>query len=68
MNAVAAWAAERSLMDTAGSECVPRRVSLLEAHIGRSGRVADYSVATGTESGSTSPRRSRQPSRRWRTP
>ena len=32
MNAVAAWAKARGLMDHAGAECVPRQVSLLEAH------------------------------------
>ena len=33
MNAVALWASERSLMDPAGKECIPRQVSLLEAHM-----------------------------------
>ena len=47
MNAVAAWAAERSLMDAAGAECVPRRVSLLEAHFGSSGRVAELQRRDG---------------------
>jgi CRP-like cAMP-binding protein len=39
MNSVAAWASERSLMNIAGRECVPRRVSLLEAHMNRQERV-----------------------------
>ena len=40
MNAVAAWAAERSLMSIAGRECIPRRASLLEAFMGTPERVA----------------------------
>jgi CRP-like cAMP-binding protein len=40
MNAVAAWARERSLMNPAGRECVPRRVSLLEAYMNTPERVA----------------------------
>jgi CRP-like cAMP-binding protein len=40
MNAVAAWAGERSLMNTTGRECVPRRVSLLEAYTDSPERVA----------------------------
>jgi CRP-like cAMP-binding protein len=39
MNSVAAWASERSLMSIAGRECVPRRVSLLEAHMNTQERV-----------------------------
>ena len=33
LNAVAEWAKERSLMDPAGNECIPRQVSLLEAYM-----------------------------------
>ena len=33
MNHVAAWAAERGLMEYTGDECVPRAVSLLESHL-----------------------------------
>ena len=33
MNAVAEWATERSLMDPAGNECIPKQVSLLEAYM-----------------------------------
>jgi CRP-like cAMP-binding protein len=33
MNAVAEWATERSLMNPAGSECIPQQVSLLEAYM-----------------------------------
>ncbi|MCE9578480.1 MAG: cyclic nucleotide-binding domain-containing protein [Deltaproteobacteria bacterium] len=33
MNMVAAWAAERGLMEYTGDECVPRAVSLLESHL-----------------------------------
>jgi CRP-like cAMP-binding protein len=40
MNAVAAWAAERSLMSIAGRECIPRRASLLEAYMSTPERVA----------------------------
>ena len=40
LNAVAAWAGERSLMNIAGDECVPRRVSLLEAYMNTPERVA----------------------------
>jgi CRP-like cAMP-binding protein len=39
MNAVAAWAKERSLMDPAGNECIPRQVSLLEAHMDHPERI-----------------------------
>lgn len=39
MNAVAAWAKERSLMNPAGSECIPRRVSLLDAYMEDSERI-----------------------------
>ncbi|MBE2316141.1 cyclic nucleotide-binding domain-containing protein [Solirubrobacter sp. CPCC 204708] len=40
MNDVAEWAAERGLMEHAGGECVPRQVSLLEAHMNQPSRVA----------------------------
>ena len=40
MNAVAAWAKERSLMDPAGSECIPQQVSLLEAYMEHPERIA----------------------------
>lgn len=40
MNHVAEWAGERGLMDHAGEECVPRQVSLLEAHMNQPSRVA----------------------------
>lgn len=40
MNAVAAWAKERLLMDYTGSECVPPEVSLLETRIARPHQVA----------------------------
>jgi CRP-like cAMP-binding protein len=40
MNSVAAWAGERSLMNIAGRECVPRRASLLEAYMCTPERVA----------------------------
>lgn len=40
MNEVAEWAAERGLMEHAGGECVPRQVSLLEAHMNQPSRVA----------------------------
>jgi CRP-like cAMP-binding protein len=39
MNSVAAWAAERSLMNIAGRECIPPRVSLLEAYMNTPQRV-----------------------------
>jgi CRP-like cAMP-binding protein len=40
MNDVAEWAAERGLMQHSGGECVPRQVSLLEAHMNQPSRVA----------------------------
>jgi FAD/FMN-containing dehydrogenase len=40
MNHVADWAREQELMDHAGEECVPRQVSLLEAHMNQPSRVA----------------------------
>jgi CRP-like cAMP-binding protein len=40
MNAVAAWAEERSLMNLAGKDCVPLQVSLLEAHMNDPERIA----------------------------
>jgi hypothetical protein len=40
MNYVAEWAAEQGLMEHAGGECVPRQVSLLEAHMNQPSRVA----------------------------
>ncbi|HUH15084.1 MAG TPA: cyclic nucleotide-binding domain-containing protein [Gaiellaceae bacterium] len=40
MNAVAAWAKERSLMDPAGNECIPQQVSLLEAYMEHPERIA----------------------------
>ena len=40
MNQVADWASPRGLMDHAGEECVPRQVSLLEAHMNQPTRVA----------------------------
>jgi CRP-like cAMP-binding protein len=39
MNDVADWAKERGLMDHTGLECVPRQVSLLEAHVNQPMRV-----------------------------
>ncbi len=39
MNHVADWAQERGLMDHTGEECVPRQVSLLEAHMNQPTRV-----------------------------
>jgi CRP-like cAMP-binding protein len=40
MNGVARWARRRGLMDHTGRECVPRQVSLLEAHVNQPARVA----------------------------
>ena len=40
MNDVANWAKKRGLMDHTGGECVPRQVSLLEAHVNQPTRVA----------------------------
>jgi len=40
LNAVAAWAEERSLMNLCGKDCVPRQVSLLEAHMNHPERIA----------------------------
>jgi CRP-like cAMP-binding protein len=40
MNHVAAWAQEQGLMDASGRECIPRRVSLFEAHLHDPARVA----------------------------
>jgi CRP-like cAMP-binding protein len=40
MNDVADWAKARGLMDHTGEECVPRQVSLLEAHVNQPARVA----------------------------
>jgi CRP-like cAMP-binding protein len=40
MNHVAEWAKRNGLMDYTGSECVPRQVSLLEAHVNQPARVA----------------------------
>jgi CRP-like cAMP-binding protein len=40
MNGVARWARRRGLMDHTGRECVPRQVSLLEAHVNQPSRVA----------------------------
>jgi hypothetical protein len=40
MNAVADWAKSRDLMDYTGPECVPARVSLLEAHMSDPAQVA----------------------------
>jgi CRP-like cAMP-binding protein len=40
MNGVARWARRRGLMDYTGRECVPRSVSLLEAHVNQPSRVA----------------------------
>lgn len=34
MNEVAEWAKHRGIMDYTGDECVPRQVSLLQAHLG----------------------------------
>jgi len=39
MNGVARWARRRGLMDHTGRECVPRQVSLLEAHVNQPSRV-----------------------------
>jgi len=40
MNEVADWAKARGLMDHTGRQCVPRQVSLLEAHVNQPARVA----------------------------
>ena len=40
MNEVADWAKQHGIMDHTGPECVPRRVSLLEAHLDEPARVA----------------------------
>jgi CRP-like cAMP-binding protein len=40
MNGVARWARRGGLMDHTGRECVPRQVSLLEAHVNQPARVA----------------------------
>ena len=40
LNDVADWAKQRSLMDHTGSTCIPRQVSLLEAHVNQPSRVA----------------------------
>jgi CRP-like cAMP-binding protein len=40
MNGVARWARRRGLMDHTGRECIPRQVSLLEAHVNQPARVA----------------------------
>ena len=40
MNDVAEWAKRSRLMDHTGGECVPRQVSLLEAHLNQPSRVA----------------------------
>jgi CRP-like cAMP-binding protein len=40
MNRVADWAKGAGLMDHTGVECVPRQVSLLEAHVNQPARVA----------------------------
>ena len=40
MNHVADWAKREGLMDHTGVECVPRQVSLLEAHVNQPARVA----------------------------
>ncbi len=48
MNHVAAWAAERGLMEFTGAECVPREVSLLESHLaGNHGRLAQLQRRDG---------------------
>jgi CRP-like cAMP-binding protein len=39
MNDVADWAKQRDLMDHTGLDCVPRQVSLLEAHVNQPARV-----------------------------
>ena len=39
MNHVADWARAEGLMDHTGEECVPRQVSLLEAHMNQPTRV-----------------------------
>ncbi len=39
MNHVAEWAKRNGLIDYTGSECVPRQVSLLEAHVNQPARV-----------------------------
>jgi CRP-like cAMP-binding protein len=39
MNHVADWAKARGLMDHTGRDCVPRQVSLLEAHVNQPARV-----------------------------
>jgi CRP-like cAMP-binding protein len=40
MNDVADWAKRRGLMDHTGMDCIPRQVSLLEAHVNQPARVA----------------------------
>lgn len=47
MNHVADWAREQGLMDHAGDECVPRQVSLLEAHMNQPSRVAHLQARDG---------------------
>ena len=47
MNDVADWAKARGLMDHTGAECVPRQVSLLEAHVNQPARVALLQRADG---------------------
>lgn len=48
MNEVAAWAAQRGLMEFTGSECVPRAVSLLESHLaGQHARLAQLQRRDG---------------------
>jgi CRP-like cAMP-binding protein len=47
MNAVAAWAKDRLLMDFAGGECVPREMSLLETRLKRPARVAELQRRDG---------------------
>lgn len=48
MNQVAAWAAERGLMEFTGDECVPRAVSLLESHLaGHRARLAQLQRRDG---------------------
>jgi CRP-like cAMP-binding protein len=47
MNAVARWAKEQGFMDHTGTECVPLRASVLDAHMNNPRRVADLQRGDG---------------------
>jgi CRP-like cAMP-binding protein len=65
MNAVAEWAKAQGLVDYTGRECVPRQVSLLEAHVNQPARVALLQRRDGygpaLDIGATLPERYRRP-------